>query len=91
MHTDTHTRIHTRTQIHIRAYTHAQIHIRAYTHAHRHILTRTRTHAGYFAAAELAVRPHQIGQAMQLFGFVPGLEYATAAAWALDKELQVSF
>jgi len=45
--------------------------------------------AGYFSGAELAVRPQQIAQAVELFGTVPGLEYATAAAWAQDNERQV--
>eukprot|EP00983_Pelagomonas_calceolata_P022737 715889-Pelagomonas_calceolata.AAC.3 len=45
--------------------------------------------AGYFAGAELAVRPQQIAQASELFGILPGLEYATAAQWALERELQV--
>jgi len=44
---------------------------------------------GYFAGAELAVRPQQIAQASELFGILPGLEYATAAQWALERELQL--
>jgi hypothetical protein len=45
--------------------------------------------AGYFAGAELAVRPQQIAHVLQLFGFVPGSEYVAAAAYAAKTGAEV--